>query len=99
MISQKIKRRNAVKKNNVKLIIKYNHENDNISPGIIIEDKKGHDINKETISNNPYEKEVILFPFTLRIEGNIFAEFNPMRDSPFSRCVLFKYFFLLSTLN
>ena len=49
---------------NVELIIKYNHESDNISPGIIIEDKKGHDINKETISNNPYEKEVILFPFT-----------------------------------
>ena len=46
----------------VKLIIKYNHEKDNISPGIIIEDKKGYD--KEYISANPYEKEVILFPFT-----------------------------------
>ena len=46
----------------VKLIIKYNHEKGNISPGIIIEDKKGYD--KEYISANPYEKEVILFPFT-----------------------------------
>ena len=46
----------------VKLIIKYNHEKGNISPGIIIEDKKGY--NKEYISANPYEKEVILFPFT-----------------------------------
>ena len=46
----------------VKLIIKYNHENDNISPGIIIEDKKGFD--DRYLSANPFEKEVILFPFT-----------------------------------
>ena len=46
----------------VKLIFKYYHEIDNISPGIIIEDKKGYD--GEYISANPYEKEVILFPFT-----------------------------------
>ena len=46
----------------VKLIIKYNHESDNISPGIIIEDKKGYDNNY--ISSYPHEKEVILFPFT-----------------------------------
>ena len=46
----------------VKLIIKYNHENDNISPGIIIEDKKGYD--NRYLSANPFEKEVILFPFT-----------------------------------
>ena len=47
---------------NVKLIIKYNHESDNISPGIIIEDKKGHD--DKYISKFKDEKEVILFPFT-----------------------------------
>ena len=46
----------------VKLIIKYNHESDNISPGIIIEDKIGYD--NEYISAFPNEKEVILFPFT-----------------------------------
>jgi len=46
----------------VKLILKYNHENGNISPGIIIEDKKAED--KETISPNSGENEVILFPFT-----------------------------------
>ena len=48
----------------IELIIKYNHESDNISPGIIIEDKKGHDGSGETISKYPGEKEVILFPFT-----------------------------------
>ena len=46
----------------VNLIFKYKHEIDNISPGIIIEDKKGHD--GEYISDNKDEKEVILFPFT-----------------------------------
>ena len=46
----------------VKLIINYNHENDNISPGIIIEDKKGY--NNKYISCCPHEKEVLLFPFT-----------------------------------
>ena len=46
----------------VKLIIKYNHENDNISPGIIVEDKKGY--NNKHISCCPYENEVLLFPFT-----------------------------------
>ena len=46
----------------VKLIIKYNHESDNISPGIIVEDKKGYD--NKYISAFPNEKEVILFPFT-----------------------------------
>ena len=47
---------------NVKLVIKYKHENDNISPGIIIEDKKGY--NGEYISCYPKENEVLLFPFT-----------------------------------
>ena len=46
----------------VKLIIKYNHEKDNISPGIIVEDKLGKD--NDYLSPNYYEKEVILFPFT-----------------------------------
>ena len=46
----------------VKLIINYKHESDNISPGIIIEDKKGY--NNKYISCCPHEKEVLLFPFT-----------------------------------
>ena len=46
----------------IKMIFKYTHENDNISPGIIIEDKKGYD--NDYISNYPNENEVILFPFT-----------------------------------
>lgn len=46
--------------------IKYKHKIGNISPGIILEDKKGHDGNY--ISNNNFESEVLLFPFTfLRI--------------------------------
>ena len=46
----------------VNLFIKYNHESDNISPGIIIDDKEGQD--GECISIDKEEKEVILFPFT-----------------------------------
>jgi hypothetical protein len=45
----------------VKLIIKYKHENNNISPGIIIDDKKGTDGKK---FSDYEEKEVLLFPFT-----------------------------------
>ncbi len=56
----------------VKLIFKYNHEIDNISPGIIIEDKRGYD--GEYISANPNEKEVILFPFTFAKILNINSE-------------------------
>ena len=56
----------------VKLIIKYNHENDNISPGIIIEDKLGD--NKKPISCFPNEKEVILFPFTFAKISSIRSE-------------------------
>jgi hypothetical protein len=46
----------------VKLILKYIHESGNISPGIIIENKKAED--KETISPNSGESEVLLFPYT-----------------------------------
>ena len=52
----------------INLIIKYNHESDNISPGIIIEDKKGQN---GYISENKHEKEVILFPFTFAKIVNI----------------------------
>ena len=45
----------------VKLIIKYKHESNNISPGIIIDDKKGTDGKK---FSDYEEKEVLLFPFT-----------------------------------
>lgn len=46
----------------IKMIIKYKYSQKNISPGIIIEDKVGHD--GCTISCFPGEKEVLLFPFT-----------------------------------
>ena len=48
----------------IELIIKYNHESDNISPGIIIENKKCKGKDNEYISTFPREKEVLLFPFT-----------------------------------
>ena len=47
---------------NVKMIFDYNHKPDNISPGIIICDKKGKD--GKYLSTRPTEREVILFPFT-----------------------------------
>ena len=56
----------------VKLILKYNHENDNISPGIIIENKKAED--NKTISPNSGENEVLLFPFTFAKILNINSE-------------------------
>ena len=48
----------------IKMIFKYNYKKGNISPGIIIEDKKGKDGNY--LSKHHKEKEVILFPFTIR---------------------------------
>ena len=60
----------------IKLIIKYNYEPGNKSPGIIVEDKK---VNGNYLSCFPSENEVILFPFTfLRIndisENNVCLE-------------------------
>ena len=46
----------------IKLIFNYKHDDENKSPGIIVEDKKGHD--GTYLSRFPKEKEVILFPFT-----------------------------------
>ena len=46
----------------VKMVFNYKHESENKSPGIIIENKKGHD--GKPISSYPKESEVILFPFT-----------------------------------
>ena len=46
----------------VKMVFRYKHESGNKSPGIIIENKKGHD--GKYISSYPDENEVILFPFT-----------------------------------
>ena len=50
------------KKLNVNMIFKYKHYSDNKSPGIILDDNKGHD--GEYLSKFPSEREVILFPFT-----------------------------------
>ena len=46
----------------IKMQFKYQPKKGNISPGIIIEDKKAKDGN--FLSRHPKEKEVILFPFT-----------------------------------
>ena len=53
----------------IKLIIKYHHEYGNISPGIIVEDKKG--TNGNYLSCFPNENEVVLFPFTFMRINNI----------------------------
>ena len=47
---------------NIKMIFKYKHKPDNISPGIIISNNRGIDGNY--LSKHPKEGEVILFPFT-----------------------------------
>ena len=61
-LSAQVNNNNTDEKLLVKLIIEYKHEEGNISPGIIIEDKKNK--SGEYLSSNPFEKEVILFPFT-----------------------------------
>ena len=51
------------KKLNIKMIFKYKHDNNNNkSPGIILDNNEGHDGKK--LSLFPKEREVILFPFT-----------------------------------
>ena len=56
----------------VKLIFIYKHEKENISPGIIIEDKK--DSKGCYLSKYHNEHEVLLFPFTFVRINNIFSE-------------------------
>lgn len=57
----------------IKMIFNYKHDDENKSPGIIIEDRRGHD--GTYLSKYPNEKEVILFPFTfakiLKIESGV----------------------------
>ena len=55
----------------VKMIFNYKYSVGDISPGIIIEDKKIK--NGSFLSSNPFEKEVILFPFT-------FARINKIKN-------------------
>ena len=54
-------------------IVKYKHEEGNISPGIMLLNNKGRD-EEEYLSSHPDEKEVILFPFTF-VKIN-FTKFN-----------------------
>ena len=61
-LSQQVCNNKAEEMMKIKMIFKYKHKDGNISPGIIIEDKKGTDGN--FLSCCPKEKEVILFPFT-----------------------------------
>ena len=53
---------NQNKKLKYKMIIKYKYKQGNISPGIILEDKIGH--SGEYLSSYPFEREVLLLPFT-----------------------------------
>ena len=62
---------NSDEKITIKLIIKYNYESGNKSPGIIVENKKGIDDYKNYLSCFPSENEVILFPFTFMRINNI----------------------------
>ena len=59
----------------VKLKFKYIHQKGNISPGIVIENKKSKDGNY--ISSQPKEKEVFLFPFTFAI----ISEISPVTEN------------------
>ena len=56
---------------NLKMIFDYKHNSENISPGIIIGNNKGHD----GLPLSKYdEKEVLLFPFTFAKINKIFSE-------------------------
>ena len=55
----------------IKIIFNYNYEKGDISPGIVIENKKGKD--GKYISSHPKNKDVILFPFT-------FAKINEIKE-------------------
>ena len=56
----------------IKMIFKYKYKKGDISPGIIIEDKKIKD--GSYLSKNPKEKEVLLFPFTFAKINDINSE-------------------------
>ena len=60
-LSQKTNNNNNEEIIIIKMIFKYKHQEGNISPGIIVEDKK---ICGRYLSSLPTENEVILFPFT-----------------------------------
>ena len=56
---------------NVKLVLDYSYKNGYISPGIIIDNNKGHD----SLPLSKYnEKEVLLFPFTFAKINNIYSD-------------------------
>ena len=62
-LSQKVCNNKAEEIIKIKMIFRYKHENGNISPGIIVENKKGDYGN--FLSCCPGENEVILFPLLL----------------------------------
>ena len=72
MLAKKNNNEDKQKVIKIKMIFNYIHKKGNISPGIIIENKK----NKDGIhlSSHPNEKEVILFPFTFAKITNIKSE-------------------------
>ena len=74
-LSQSVCSNYSDKKLNIKMIFKYKHDNNNKSPGIILDNNEGHDGKK--LSLFPNEREVILFPFTFaRIKSINSESFN-----------------------
>ena len=61
--------KNSLNEISVKMVIKFKYNKENISPGIILEDKIGH--GGEYLSQIPDESEVLLFPFTFARIKNI----------------------------
>jgi len=68
-LSQNICKNKADEMIKIKMIFNYKHSSGNISPSIIIEDKK--DNNGNYLSKYPGENEVLLFPFTFARIKNI----------------------------
>ena len=58
---------------NIKMLINYKYNKENISPGMILDSKVGHD--GQNLSHFTSEREVILFPFT-------FLRINNIKNNP-----------------
>ena len=69
-LAQSLSGHNSEKTINIKMIFKYKYESGNISPGIILEDKKAH-YKHNNLSAFSHEYEVLLFPFTFARIKNI----------------------------
>ena len=73
-LAKSLNNNNSEKVLNIKMIFKYIHKTGNISPGIILEDKEGHQL-----SEHPSEHEVLLFPFTFVRINSINSDTNNIK--------------------